>query len=193
MENPIQTRSSYGQQHLRLWLPFLEIYFLVSYSRVPIKFRSSFGTLLPVDSRTPRDQCSEPRSRCRTPHDQRSEPRSRCRTPRDQRSEPFRLQAQEYYINYNYKSNSQEYIQSIIKYTNSIHIVINILELAFQSYEGVDTEDLYLSQNLGHGRYVWRVQSDPIWSCKGYRRILRVCHPCMGLFLFLSLLSTTRE
>ena len=27
----------------------------------------------------------------------------------------YKLQAQEYYINYNYKSNSQEYIQSIIK------------------------------------------------------------------------------
>ena len=67
--------------------------------------------------RTPRDQRSKPRSRCRTSRDQRSEPRSRCRTPRDQRSEPLRLQAQEYYINYNYKSNSQEYIQPIIKYT----------------------------------------------------------------------------
>ena len=58
--------------------------------------------------------------------------------------------AQEYYINYNYKSNSQEYIQSIIKYT--INIVINVLELAFQSHEGVGTEDFYLSQTLGHGR-----------------------------------------
>ena len=55
-------------------------------------------------------------------------------------------------MNYNYKSNSQEYIQSIIKYTNSIHIVINVLELAFQSHEGVGTEDLYLTQTLGHGR-----------------------------------------
>ena len=27
----------------------------------------------------------------------------------------YKLQAQEYYINYNYKSNSQEYIQFIIK------------------------------------------------------------------------------
>ena len=63
-----------------------------------------------------------------------------------------RLQAQEYYINYNYKSNSQEYIQSIIKYTNYIHIIINVLELAFRSHEGVDTEDFYLSQTLGHGR-----------------------------------------
>ena len=72
--------------------------------------------------------------------------------PRDQHSEPLRLQAQEYYINYNYKSNSQEYIQSIIKYINSIHIVINVLELAFQSHEDVGTEDFYLSQTLGHGR-----------------------------------------
>ena len=68
--------------------------------------------------------------------------------PRDQRSE------QEYYINYNYMSNSQEYIQSIIKYTNSIHIIINVLELAFQSHEGVGTEDFYLSQTLGHGRCI---------------------------------------
>ena len=81
-----------------------------------------------------------------------------------------RLQAQEYYINYNYKSNSQEYIQSIIKYINSIHIVINVLELAFQSHEGVGTEDLYLTQTLDHGRRLWRVQSSPIWSCKGRRR-----------------------
>ena len=72
--------------------------------------------------------------------------------PCDQRSEPLRLQAQEYYINYNYKSNSQEYVQSIIKYINSINIVINVLELAFQSHEGVGTEDFYLSQTLGHGR-----------------------------------------
>ena len=62
-----------------------------------------------------------------------------------------RLQAQEYSINYNYKSNSQEYIQSIIKYTNSIHIVINILELAFQSHK-FHTEDLYLTQTLSHVR-----------------------------------------
>ena len=27
----------------------------------------------------------------------------------------YKLQAQEYYINYNYKSNLQEYIQSIVK------------------------------------------------------------------------------
>ena len=80
--------------------------------------------------------------------------RSRCRTPRDQRSEPLRLQAQEYYINHNYKSNSQEYIQSIIKYINSIHICINVLELAFQSHEGVGTEDFYLSQTPGHGRHL---------------------------------------
>jgi hypothetical protein len=104
-----------------------------------------------------------------------------------------RLQAQEYYINYNYKFNSQEYIQSIIKYINSIHIVINVLELAFQSHEGVGTEDLYLTQTLSHGRRLWRVQSGPIWSCKGRQRALRVGHPCMGLFSFLSLLSTTRE
>jgi hypothetical protein len=104
-----------------------------------------------------------------------------------------RLQAQEYSINYNYKSNSQEYIQSIIKYINSIHIVINVLELAFQSHECVGTEDLYLTQTLGHGRRLWRVQSGPIWSYKGRRRALRVGHPCMGLFSFLSLLSTTKE
>ena len=65
---------------------------------------------------------------------------------------PLRLQAQEYYISYNYKFNSQEYIQSIIKYTNSINIVINVLELAVQSHEGVGTEDFYLSQTLDHGR-----------------------------------------
>ena len=35
---------------------------------------------------------------------------------------------------------------------NSIYIVINGLELAFQSHEGVGTEDFYLSQTLGHGR-----------------------------------------
>ena len=46
------------------------------------------------------------------------------------------------------------YIQSIIKYTNFIHIVINVLELAFQSHEGVGTEDLYLSQTLDHGRHL---------------------------------------
>jgi hypothetical protein len=103
------------------------------------------------------------------------------------------LQAQEYSINYNYKSNSQEYIQSIIKYINSIHIIINVLELAFQSYEGVGTEDLYLTQTLGHGRRLWLVQSGPIWSCKGRRQALRISHPCMGLFSFLSILSTTRE
>ena len=74
----------------------------------------------------------------------------------------LRLQAQEYSINYNYKSNSQEYIQSIIKYTNSIHILINVLELAFQSHEGVGTEDYYLSQTLSHGRRLLRVQSGPI-------------------------------
>ena len=72
--------------------------------------------------------------------------------PRNQRSKPLRLQAQEYYINYNYKSNSQEYMQSIIKYTNSINIVINVLELAFQSHEGVGIEEFYLSQTLGHGK-----------------------------------------
>ena len=33
--------------------------------------------------------------------------------------------------------------------SNFIHIVINGLELAFQSHEGVGTEDFYLSQNLG--------------------------------------------
>ena len=36
--------------------------------------------------------------------------------------------------------------------SNSIHIVINGLELAFQSHESVGTEDFYLSQNLDHGR-----------------------------------------
>ena len=35
---------------------------------------------------------------------------------------------------------------------NFIHIVINVLELAFQSHEDVGTEDFYLSQTLGHGR-----------------------------------------
>ena len=65
-----------------------------------------------------------------------------------------RLQAQEYSINYNYKSNSQECIQSIIKYTTSIYILINVLELAFQSHEDVGTEDLYLTQTLGHGRHL---------------------------------------
>ena len=36
--------------------------------------------------------------------------------------------------------------------SNSIYIVINGLELAFQSHEGVGTEDFYLSETLGHGR-----------------------------------------
>ena len=72
-------------------------------------------------------------------------------------------------------------------------IVINVLELAFQSHEGVGTKNFYLSQTLGHGRYLWRVQFGPIWSCKGRRWALRVSHPCMGLFSFLSLLSTIRE
>ena len=36
--------------------------------------------------------------------------------------------------------------------SNSIHIVINVLELAFQSHEGVGTEDYYLSQTLGYDR-----------------------------------------
>ena len=53
--------------------------------------------------------------------------------------------AQEYSINYNYKSNLEKYIQSIIKYTNFIHILINVLGLAFQSHECVGTEDFYLS------------------------------------------------
>ena len=36
--------------------------------------------------------------------------------------------------------------------SNSIHIVINVIELAFRSHEGVGTEDFYLSQTFGHGR-----------------------------------------
>ena len=42
-----------------------------------------------------------------------------------------------------------------------------------RSHEGVGTEDLYLTQTLGHGRRLWRVQSSPIWSCKGRRWALR--------------------
>ena len=35
--------------------------------------------------------------------------------------------------------------------SNSIHIVINVLELAFQSHEGIGTEDFYLSrEGVGH-------------------------------------------
>ena len=95
-----------------------------------------------------------------------------------------RLQAQEYSINYNYKSNSQEYIQSII----------NIYKLHTYCYQrpraslSVSRRCWYWgfvpTQTLGHGRRLWRVQSGPIWSCKGRRRGLRVGHPCMGLFSF---------
>ena len=38
--------------------------------------------------------------------------------------------------------------------SNFIHIIINGLELAFQSHEDVGTEDFYLSQTLDHGTLV---------------------------------------
>ena len=43
-------------------------------------------------------------------------------------------------------------IHKVKPMSNFIHIVINVLELAFQSHESVGTEDFYLSRTLGHGR-----------------------------------------
>jgi hypothetical protein len=60
-----------------------------------------------------------------------------------------------HYIDIIHKSNSfhkSKPVHKVRPISNSIHIIINGLELAFQSHEGVGTEDYYVSGNLGHGK-----------------------------------------
>ena len=50
----------------------------------------------------------------------------------------------------------------ITNHNSQVHIVINDLGLTYQSPEGVDTEDYYLSQKEDDGKCLYDTQSGPL-------------------------------